>query len=34
MMRVPNIPASVTVLMAAIVLFAPLVVMLVLPQVR
>ncbi len=31
MMRIPNIPASVTILMAVIVLMAPLVVMLVLP---
>lgn len=34
MMRVPNIPTSVTILMAVIVLTAPLVVMLVLPSVR
>jgi hypothetical protein len=34
MMRVPNIPTSVTILMGVIVLTAPLVVMLVLPSVR
>jgi hypothetical protein len=34
MMRVPHIPTSVTILMAAIVLTAPLIVMLVLPSVR
>jgi hypothetical protein len=34
MMRIPNIPASVTVLMAAIVLVAPLVVILVVHPVR
>jgi hypothetical protein len=34
MMRVPHIPTSVTILMAVIVLTAPLVVMLVLPSVR
>jgi hypothetical protein len=34
MMRVPNIPTSVTVLMTFIVLTAPLIVMLVLPSVR
>lgn len=34
MMRVPNIPTSVTILMAVIVLTAPLVVMLFLPSVR
>lgn len=31
MMRVPNIPASVTILMAAVVLAAPLIVMLLMP---
>lgn len=34
MMRIPNIPTSVTLLMAAIVFLAPLVVMLVVQPVR
>lgn len=34
MMRVPHIPTCVTILMAVIVLTAPLIVMLVLPSVR